>query len=96
MKIKKLISVSGANGFKTGDSELDELTSTFFMENISEFKNLCEEIICFYSLNVLFIPLDNLKNFADDLGVKHLVYENSGHFNASAGYIKFEDLLEFL
>jgi len=96
IKIKKLISVSGANGFKTGDSELDELTSTFFIEDISQFKNLCEETICFYSLNDPFIPLANLKKFADDLNAKHLVYEKSGHFNASAGYIKFEDLLEFL
>ena len=69
---------------------------TFFIDDISKFKSLCEETICFYSKDDPYIPLESLQKFADDLGAKHCIYEYSGHFNANAGYFKFEDLLKFL
>lgn len=96
LSIKKLISVSGANGFVTGDEELDSITKTFFLDDISSFRNLCNDVVCFYSKDDPFLSLNDLKSFANDLGAKHCVYENAGHFNANAGYLKFEDLLKFL
>ena len=96
IKIEKLISVSGANNFLVGNPEFDNINKFMFVDDVSNFKNLCEKRICFYSKNDPYIKLEVLQDFAKSICAEEVVYENAGHFNSSAGYTKFEDILKYL
>ena len=95
-KIGKLISVSGANNFKVGVPEFDDINKYMFVDDVSKFKDLCKERFCFYAKNDPYIKFDALENFAKSIDAQAIVYENAGHFNASAGYNTFEDILKYL
>lgn len=96
VKIGKLIAVSGANNFKVGVPEFDDINKFMFVDDVSNFKNLCKERICFYAKNDPYIKLEALQDFARSIEAKELVYDNAGHFNASAGYTEFKDILKYL
>jgi len=96
IKIKKLISVSGANNFLVGDPSFDNLNKHMFLDDVSKFIDLCEERVCFYSKNDPYIPFEALQNFAKSIDATEVVYKDAGHFNKAAGFIKFEDLLNYL
>ena len=95
-KIGKLISVSGANNFSVGVAEFDDINKFMFVDDVSSFKTLCKERICFYSKNDPYVKLEALQNFAKSIEAKEVVYDDAGHFNASAGYTSFEDILKYL
>ena len=95
-KIGKLIAVSGANNFKVGVPEFDDINKFMFVDDVSNFKNLCKERICFYAKNDPYIKLEALQDFARSIEAKELVYDNAGHFNASAGYTEFKDIEQYL
>ena len=92
LHIKKLISVSGANNFSVGIKEFDDINKDMFIDDVSSFKNLCPIRICYYSQNDPYVKLQDLKNFAESIDAKKVVYKNAGHFNEKAGFKKFEDL----
>ncbi|MBE5758376.1 MAG: hypothetical protein E7345_05605 [Clostridiales bacterium] len=96
VKIGKLIAVSGANNFKVGVPEFDDINKFMFVDDVSNFKNLCKERICFYAKNDPYIKLEALQDFARSIVAKEIVYDNAGHFNASAGYTEFKDILKYL
>ncbi len=96
IKISKLISVSGANKFKTGNLEFDKINQSMFLEDVSAFKDLCKKRICFYSKNDPYIRYDVLQEFAKSIDAEEVVYENAGHFNTNAGYTKFNDIIKYL
>ena len=96
IKIGKLVAVSGANNFKVGVPEFDNINKFMFVDDVSNFKNLCKERVCIYSKNDPYIKLEDLEDFAKSIDAKPVVYEDSGHFNESAGYTTFEDLLKFI
>lgn len=96
IKIGKLISVSGANNFKVGVPEFDDINKFMFVDDVSEFKNLCKERICFYSKNDPYINSKDLQDFAKSIEAKEIVYEMAGHFNASAGFTEFKDIENYL
>lgn len=96
IKIGKLISVSGINNFKGGIPEFDEINKFMFVDDVSNFIDLCDERICIYSNNDPYIKIEELKNFANSIKVKQIVFENAGHFNEKAGYTKFEYILTLL
>ena len=96
IKIGKLISVSGANNFKTNNPDFDSINKTMFLEDVSNFKNLCKKRICIYSKDDPYIPVSCLHDFAQSIDAKEIVYEKAGHFNENAGYTKFEDLLNLI
>ncbi len=96
VKIGKLVSVSGANNFRVGVPEFDNINKFMFVDDVSQFKNLCKERICFYSKNDPYIKLEDLKDFAKSLDAKEVIYDSAGHFNESAGYTKFVDILNYL
>ena len=64
--------------------------------DVYNFKNLCKERICFYAKNDPYIKLEALQDFARSIEAKELVYDNAGHFNASAGYTEFKDIEQYL
>lgn len=96
IKIAKLISVSGANNFKVGNKEFDDVNKNMFVEDVSNFVNLCNERICIYSEDDPYINLSDLSVFAKSINAKEIVYKHAGHFNKSSGFSSFEDILKFL
>ncbi len=96
LKIAKLIAVSGANNFEVGVPEFDNINKLMFVKDVSNFKNLCKERICFYSKNDPYIKLEALQDFAKSIQAQEVVYDKAGHFNASAGYTSFEDIIKYL
>ncbi|MBQ9791154.1 MAG: alpha/beta hydrolase [Clostridia bacterium] len=96
VKIAKLISVSGANNFKVGVKEFDDINKFMFVDDVSNFENLCKERVCFYSKNDPYIKLEALDDFAKSIKAKTVVYDDAGHFNESAGYTTFEDIIQYL
>lgn len=100
LKINKLILVSGFNNY-FADNEDDfhkKVNSSFYIEdeNIGEIKKLCNDIICIYGSNDPYIPQDVSHNLVTKLNAKEVIINNGGHLNKSAGYDKFEKLLEFI
>lgn len=73
--------------------EFDKVNSPFFIEDISAVRNLVKESVCFVSLNDPYVPNNLSYDFAEKIGAKVIKVENAGHFNTSAGYSSFEDLL---
>lgn len=63
----------------------------FDWENI---KNKAKNFIVFHSDNDPYVDLENGKQLAKNLGIELSFVPNAGHFNAKAGYLKFEKLLE--
>ncbi|MCQ2564664.1 MAG: alpha/beta hydrolase [Clostridia bacterium] len=93
IKIKKLISVSGANNFKVGVAEFDDINEDMFIDDVSKFKDLCKERVCYYAKNDPYVKPQYLQSFAKSIGAKEIVYDNAGHFNEKAGFTKFNDIL---
>jgi predicted alpha/beta hydrolase family esterase len=98
IKVKGLISVAGANNFITGDSELDKITSSFFMDN-NELEKIIDYtgfVYCFYSNNDPYIPFENLEEFAKLTRGEKCLIEKAGHLNAESGYLEFKPILEVI
>ena len=98
LHVKGIITVSGYNNFKSGDSSMDALNSSFYRssENIEQITSLTNNRICFYSDNDPFIPIYTLEQFVSDIkGTPHKV-PNAGHFNSASGYTTFFELLHIL
>lgn len=97
LKVSCLITVSGYNGFISGDTRMDVLNKDFYTE--SSLKGLeCNvgQIHSFYSKNDPFIPISHLEDFARKLGGREHVIENAGHFNSAAGFDAFPELLDLI
>lgn len=52
------------------------------------------QFIVFHSDNDPYVSMGNGEQLAKELGVSLNFIPNAGHFNAAAGYTKFERLLE--
>lgn len=96
--IKGVITISGYNNFKSGDSTMDALNGSFYRtrNGINKIESLTDLRISFYADNDPFIPIDTLKEFASDINAEPIIVPNAGHFNASSGYTSFEKLLEII
>ena len=57
---------------------------------------IINETLYYITGNDPYIKLEDLEDFAKSIDAKPVVYEDSGHFNESAGYTTFEDLLKFI
>ena len=96
LKINKLISISGFNGF-INIPDYDYVNKSFLMDSIDNFKEYANEIICIYSDNDPYVPYYLLDMFARCLANKVKVINGGGHFNADSGYgEKFEVVLKYI
>lgn len=95
LRVKGLICVSGYNNFISGYDLMDKLNESFYIEasdlNVS---TLAEKVFAFYGDNDPNIPQEYLNNFAVAIGGQVNCIANAGHFNASAGYLKCEIVLD--
>ena len=96
LKIDKLISVSGFNGF-VNVCDYDYVNKTFLMDRIDGFKRHAKEVVCIYSDNDPYVPFYLLEMFARCLADKVKIINGGGHFNSDSGHgEKFEELLSFI
>lgn len=72
--------------------ERDESFSGFSFDWDSIRKN-ARNFVVFHSDNDPYVSLENGQELSEKLGVELTFVPNAGHFNAKAGYFKFEKLL---
>lgn len=100
IKVDKLILVSGFNNYYSSDENdfHNTVNSTFYVsdEEISNIKELCNEIICIYGDDDPYIPQNVFSNLSTKLDAKSIIIHNGGHLNKDAGYDKFEEILKFI
>ncbi len=79
---------------KINISEFDEVNTPFFRHaNLEEIINLAVKRVCFISDNDPYVPNELSIAFAKQIGAQEQIISNAGHFNASAGYTVFPQLL---
>jgi len=99
-KVSAAFFVSGFDEFLGND--FDELNKTFIRSerNWRKIRENCGKFFIYHSNNDPYVPLEKAENIARNLQTEVRVIPNAGHFNESAGYIKFEELygklLQFL
>ena len=88
--------VAGFNQYLGLDEEDDAVNCTMYTNRANEFVNLCKERICFYSKNDPYVKIEKLEEFVKLVSAKPICVENAGHFNKSAGYTTFEEILNYV
>lgn len=94
IKVNKLLLISGFNNYIGNVPFVDNINKDFFMKDIKNAKAVASQITCFKSENDPFITQDALTSFASELDAKVVNIIGGGHFNSSAGYDSFKELLE--
>lgn len=96
IKVKKIITVAGFNNI-TFQDDMNLYKSFYLDENeLLKINSLCEEIICIYSDNDPYIPIEKAEEFASRIKSEKVIINNAGHFNEKYGYIEFKELLKHL
>ena len=72
--------------------EADKAFSGSFDLNWDEIRKKADAFSVFHSDNDPYVGLENGKELASNLGIELSFIPNAGHFNAKAGYVKFEKL----
>jgi uncharacterized protein len=97
IRANKLIFVSGFNNLVVDGGDYDKVNSSFFINNdMSNIKEYANEVVCIYSDNDPYVPLETLKKFSDEVATKEVLIANGGHLNSESGYDTFEELLNHL
>jgi len=80
------------------NEDVDTINATFFEKPFDwdEIKSNCKKIVMFSSDNDPYVPVKKRDELAERLGIKPVIVKGAGHFNAKAGYTKFELLLKEL
>ena len=94
IKVKKLIFVCGFNNYLGIDKDFDSVNESMFLDNLSDIKKYCDNIICFYSDNDPYVKFDVEKSFADTVSNKQYIISDGGHINAESGYLEFDEILK--
>lgn len=96
IKVKRLVFVCGFNNYLGIDEEYDTVNKSMYFDNLSDIRNYCNDIVCFYSNNDPYVDYEAEKSFADTISTKQIVIEDGGHLNSESGYNEFRELLEYL
>lgn len=94
-----LVTVSGFNGFRSGDANFDDINERLFVERPSQFSEAASLItrrVAYYSPSDPYLPYDELSKFADALDAESREIADAGHFNEASGYTAFEELTQLL
>ncbi len=96
IKVKKLVFVCGFNNYLGADPDFDAVNESMFLDNLSDVKKYCDNIICFYSDNDPYVRFDVEKSFADLVSNEQYIIKDGGHINTESGYTEFKDILKVL
>lgn len=96
IKVKRLVFVCGFNNYLGIDKDYDAVNESMFFDNLSDIKNYCSDIVCFYSNNDPYVKYEKEKEFADTITEKQIMIFKGGHLNSESGYTKFPDLLKLI
>lgn len=96
LKVKKCVFVCGFNSYLGIDEEYDNVNRSMYLDNISDVKQFCNDIVCFYTENDPYVAYEVEKSFADAVATKQVVIKDGGHLNSESGYQEFPQLLEVL
>jgi hypothetical protein len=93
--VKAAFLVAGFTG-KLGHHEFDDINKSFLAERFDweKIKKSCRKFFVYNSDNDPYVPLEQGKRIAENLGVELRLMRGAGHFNADVGYTQFEILLE--
>ena len=94
IKVKKLIFVCGFNNYLGINEEFDTVNKPMFIDNLSDIKNYCNDIVCYYSDNDPYVKFEVEKDFADTISNRQYIVKNAGHINSESGYTEFADILK--
>ena len=96
VQVKRCVFVCGFNHYLGINEEYDAVNKSMYLENLSDVKNYCKEIICFYSDNDPYVKYEAEKEFADTITENQIMISGGGHLNSESGYQEFKELLEYL
>ncbi len=96
IKVKRLVFVCGFNNYLGIDKEYDSVNQSMFINNLSDIKEYCNDIVCFYSDNDPYVSFEAEKEFADSITDHQHVIFGGGHLNSESGYVEFDKLLEYI
>lgn len=96
IKVKKLIFVCGFNNYFGINKDFDTVNGPMYIDNYTDIKNYCDNIICYYSDNDPYVKYEVEKEFASSISNKEYVIKGGGHINSESGYTSFEAILKSL
>ena len=97
IKVKRLVFVCGFNNYVIDGAEnYNYVNKTMFCEGLEKIKDLCDDIVCFYSSNDPYVDFEEEDRFAGLVANKKFIIKNGGHLNAESGFDKFPELLKFI
>ena len=96
IKVRKLIFVCGFNNYFGINRDFDTVNGPMYIDNYTDIKNYCDNIICYYSDNDPYVKYEVEKEFASSISNKEYVIKDGGHINSESGYTSFEAILKSL
>lgn len=65
IRVKRLVLVCGFNNYLGIDKDYDTVNESMYFNNLSDIKNYCSDIVCFYSDNDPYVKYEAEKEFAE-------------------------------
>ena len=65
VNVKRLVFVCGFNNYLGINEDYDNVNESMYIDNLSDVKNYCNDIVCFYSDNDPYVKFEVEKSFAD-------------------------------
>lgn len=96
VKVKRLVFVCGFNNYLGINEEYDNVNKSMYIDNLTEIKNYCNDVICYYSDNEPYVKYEVEKDFADTISTEQYCIKIGGHLNSESGYTEFDELLKYL
>jgi len=96
IQVKACYFVAGFVGLLNDD--LDKINHTFTNKNFNwpKIKSNCKKFFVVNSDNDPYISIKKAEELASHLNIKVTEIKSAGHFNAKAGFLKFEKLLNMI
>lgn len=96
IKVKRLVFVCGFNHYFGIDKAYDTVNESMYFDNLTDVKNYCDDVVCFYSDNDPYVKYEAEKEFADTITENQIMISGGGHLNSESGYTEFPELLKYL
>ena len=96
IRVKRLVLVCGFNNYLGIDKDYDTVNESMYFNNLSDIKNYCSDIVCFYSDNDPYVKYETEKKFADTITENQIIISGGGHLNSESDYTKFSKLLKYV